>query len=59
MKHKRLTRLRRAFSRTRHTTKYNGLSVEEQLLLRCYNRLDERDRKDLLCFLFEKTSRLR
>ncbi len=59
MKHKRLSQIRRAFSRNRHTSKYDGLSAEEQLLLCCYNRLDERDRKDLLCFLFEKTSRLR
>ncbi len=59
MKHKRLSQLRKALSRAEHTSKYDGLSAEEQLLLCCYNRLDERDRKDLLCFLFEKTSRLR
>lgn len=59
MTNKRLTKLRKIFSHARHTTKYDGLSPEEQLLLLCYEKLDERDRKDLLCFLFEKTSRLR
>lgn len=36
--------------------KYDELSVDEQLLVGCYRKLDARDRKDLLCFLFEKIS---
>lgn len=38
------------------TDKYAKLSPDELLLLYCYQKLDERDRRDILCFLFEKTA---
>lgn len=51
-----LLQLLKELAQTRHTTKYGELSVDEQLLIYCYEKLDERDRKDLLCFLSEKIS---
>lgn len=33
---------------------YANLSPDEQLLLYCYQKLDERDQRDILCFLSEK-----
>lgn len=35
---------------------YTKLPLDQQLLLYCYQKLDERDRRDILCFLFEKTA---
>ena len=43
-------------SSDRPADNYDELSVYEQLLVGCYRKLDARDRKDLLCFLFEKIS---
>lgn len=51
-----LSKLLEELSQNGHTTKYEELSVDKQLLLYCYEKLDERDRKDLLCFLSEKIS---
>lgn len=39
-----------------HADKYEELSPDEQFLLYCYQKLDERDRQDILCFLSEKIS---
>lgn len=35
---------------------YTKLPLDQRLLLYCYQKLDERDRRDILCFLFEKTA---
>lgn len=43
-------------ARNGRTEKYEELSLDEQLLLYCYKRLDARDRRDILCFLSEKIS---
>lgn len=39
-----------------HKDDFANLSPDEQLLLYCYKKLDERDRRDILCFLSEKIS---
>lgn len=51
-----LSQLLRRLAHAGQTTKSRELTAEEQFLLSCYGELDDRDKKDLLCFLFEKIS---
>lgn len=52
-----LTQLLEEMATAEHMEKYEKLDLDERLLLYCYQKLDTRDRRDILCFLSEKVSR--
>lgn len=51
-----LTQLLEEMATAEHMEKYEKLDLDERLLLYCYQKLDTRDRRDILCFLSEKVS---